>query len=469
VFDSDSDAALIDGLGVAARAEAAAIAQRLALIGELDTRRERELAETIFWRTDPFEEVAAEVSAALTISRGRAGGQIRRARVLRDKLPQVAAVFATGAIDYRVVCTIVARTSTVAAAVFPDLDAALARHAPRWMRLSEPKLQDRVDQWVAKFDPDGVRIPPAVEESRHVTVEPAGPGMALVWASVHAVDGDAFDHRLNALAATVCENDPRTHDQRRCDALGPLSRLEAQLPCRCGSPDCPAAAQRAAADAAVIHVLAEQGTLDGTSDEPGYLPGYGILPAETVREVAATATVTAVTVPEQTPGYRPSAALREFIRWRDLTCRFPGCDRPACVADIDHTVPYPYGATHPSNTKLYCRAHHLVKTFCAGWSDRQLPDGTVILTAPTGHVYTTEPHGAALFPALAQPTDEITAGTPGEPSPYRTLMMPTRTQTREQDRRDRINAERRRRADLNTEQQRQHQAWLAANYQPPPF
>ncbi|WP_318263157.1 hypothetical protein [Mycolicibacterium goodii] len=47
--------------------------------------------------------------------------------------------------------------------------------------------------------------------------------------------------------------------------------------------------------------------------------------------------------------------------------------------------------------------------------------------------------------------------------------MPKRRQTREQDRADRINAERRERAELNAEQQRQHQAWLAENYEPPPF
>ena len=41
----------------------------------------------------------------------------------------------------------------------------------------------------------------------------------------------------------------------------------------------------------VIHVLAEQATLDGTSDHPGYLPGFGILPAESVRDLAATATL----------------------------------------------------------------------------------------------------------------------------------------------------------------------------------
>ena len=57
--------------------------------------------------------------------------------------------------------------------------------------------------------------------------------------------------------------------------------------------------------------------------------------------------------------YRPSTALQEFVRTRDLTCRFPGCDRPAVAADIDHTVPWPAGATHPANTKCYCRLHHL--------------------------------------------------------------------------------------------------------------
>lgn len=52
-------------------------------------------------------------------------------------------------------------------------------------------------------------------------------------------------------------------------------------------------------------------------------------------------------------------------------------------------------------------------------------------------------------------------------------MMPRRKKTREQDRRDRIDTERRQRLELNAElaaeQQRQQQAWQAANYEPPPF
>ena len=98
-----------------------------------------------------------------------------------------------------------------------------------------------------------------------------------------------------------------------------------------------------------------------------------------------------------------------------------------------------------------------------------MPDGTVILTAPTGHVYCTEAHGAAMFPTLGQSTGELDLPDTPDTSTDRSALMPKRRQTRDQDRHDRINAERRERTKLIAEQERQHQAWLAANYQPPPF
>ena len=150
---------LIDEIGDAARVESAAIARRLAAVGELDALRMVELVERRLWRTDPFEEVAAEISAAQNISRGRAGGQIHLARVLRGELPAVAAVFATGAIDYRMVATIIARTDNVEPDRKAAVDAAIARHCVKWMRLSRPKLRDRVDLWVAKYDPRGAGAP----------------------------------------------------------------------------------------------------------------------------------------------------------------------------------------------------------------------------------------------------------------------------------------------------------------------
>ena len=44
------------------------------------------------------------------------------------------------------------------------------------MKLSVPKLRDRVDQWVAKFDPAGVRIPPKVDDNRYVDIDAVSPG-----------------------------------------------------------------------------------------------------------------------------------------------------------------------------------------------------------------------------------------------------------------------------------------------------
>jgi len=192
----------------------------------------------------------------------------------------------------------------------PQLDETIARHVAKWMKLSGPKLRDRVDLWVAQFDPAGVRVSPKVKDNRYVDLYPASPGMAGLSGYLHAADGAALDQRLDALAATVCDNDPRTKEQRRADACGPLASGQAVLACQCSTVQCTAAADRNAAVAAVIHVRAEQTPIDGTSAHPGYLPGFGILPAESVRELAATAQIKPLQTPAGAtpdPGYRPSA------------------------------------------------------------------------------------------------------------------------------------------------------------------
>ena len=43
--------------------------------------------------------------------------------------------------------------------------------------------------------------------------------MAGICGNIRAADGAALDQRLDALAATVCDNDPRTKQQRRADAM----------------------------------------------------------------------------------------------------------------------------------------------------------------------------------------------------------------------------------------------------------
>lgn len=475
MFDAGDPAALIDAMAAASRAESAAIAERLRAVAALYEVRCVDYAEAQFWRTDVFEAVAAEVSAAQNISRGRAGCQVRVAVSLYQRLPQVAAVFARGDIDYRVLQMVINRTANVEDDIIAGLDASLAEQVRKWMRLSKKKLRDRIDVWVADYDPAAVRVPPTVAENCYLEVEahPEAAGMAMVGGVLDAVDASAFDQRLDLIADSVCANDPRSKQQRRAAACGAMGRLESSLACLCGSTDCPAAKVRESAAQVVVHVLAEQATLEGTSRRPGYLSGFGVLPAESVRKAATTAKLKPVRVPSNEPesGYRPSAGLRDFLQWRDLTCRFPGCDRPVAGCDLDHTTSWPFGPTHASGLKHYCRTDHLIKTFYTGpngWSDEQRPDGTIVITAPTGHVYTTDALGGILFPGLAVPTGTITTSTPID-GVGRTAMMPMRKTTREQDRRERVKQERRRRLELNAEQERQRQAWLAATYEPPPF
>jgi hypothetical protein len=480
MFECDRDWDLIELMGEATRYESMSTAQRLLAVARLYERRQGALGDLDWYVVDYCAAVAAEVSAVQNISHSRAVGQVQFACALAHRLPTVAKVFLRGTIDLRLVSTIIARTDNVEDALMPEVDEAIARHCEKWMKLSKRALRDRVDQWVAKFDPAGVRIPPTVDENRYVEVEASHPGMAWLSGHVHATDAAALTQRLDGLAATVCEHDPRSTQQRRADAVGALGRGQATLTCGCERADCTAttalADAKAAATAAVIHVLAEQSTVDGTSDAPGYLRGFGVLPAESVRHIAKTATLKPLTIPTGVapdPGYQPTAKNKEFVQWRDLTCRWPGCDKPVQGCDVDHTVPYPVGPTHPSNIKHYCRIHHLVKTFHTGkggWTDRQLPDGTLVLTSPSGHIYSTEPHGAAMFPTLATPTGELDLPTEvADPDTDRWAMMPRRKQTRAQDRQDRITAERRQRTELIAEEERQRQAWLAANYQPPPF
>ena len=70
-----------------------------------------------------------------------------------------------------------------------------------------------VDRIVAKADRVAVRRRKERVEDREEVIGDTGDGMAAVCANVFATDGHAFEQRLNALAATVCDADPRTNQQ----------------------------------------------------------------------------------------------------------------------------------------------------------------------------------------------------------------------------------------------------------------
>ena len=435
--------------------------------------------------TDTWDGIAAEVAAALGVSQALASSYLNYSRALRNRLPRVGAALVAGDISYAAFQTIVYRTDLVTDdAVMAAVDAEVAVRVRRWPSMTRGRLGAAVDRIVARTDRDAVRRRREQRAGREFTIWGDGAsGVMEVSGTLATTDAYAVDERLTALAATVCEADPRTLAQRRADAMGALAAGAGRLACRCGRPGCPAGSQPVASPV-VIHVVADQSSLAGTSADPGSVLGTDVLiPAEMVAELAASARLRPLTHPGETPaepGYVPSRALAEFVRCRDLTCRFPGCDRPAVDADIDHTIPHAQGGpTHVSNLKCLCRQHHLIKTFW-GWRDQQLPDATVIWTSPSGHTYITTPGSALLFPNLCAPTGRLAPADPGRPRidwcTDRAVMMPRRRRGRAQNRAQAVSTERRQ----NRQARRQNRAAslgpapppggeLPRDGEPPPF
>ncbi|TQR84655.1 DUF222 domain-containing protein [Mycobacterium hodleri] len=189
---------------------------------------------------------------------------------------------------------------------------------------------------------------------------------------------------------------------------------------------------------------------------PAAMMGGQFLPGAIACRAAAEATITRIVHPGQAPPeprYRPSKKLADFVRCRDMTCRFPGCRAPATNCDVDHTIPWPYGPTTASNLKCLCRRHHLLKTFWdgqSGWRDQQLDDGTVIWTAPDGRTHITTPGSRLLFPELSEPTATVVAS--GVPTAHTAgLTMPRRKTTRAQDRASHIQREREREFEIGSD------------------
>ncbi|SOX52452.1 HNH endonuclease [Mycobacterium ahvazicum] len=442
MFDASG---LLTRITNAARAENQAAAARLDAIGDLFRLRVAQHGERAQWAADTSDAVAAEVAAALHTSVAMGHSNLRYARAMHERLPAVAAVFRDGDIDFRLFRTIAFRTDLISdAEALAVVDAQLAIKAPRWPSMTSWKLATEVDRIVAKIDRDAVRRSREYAEDRYFKVTAMEAGTALLNGTVFATTGQALDRRLDELAKTVCDDDPRTIEQLRADALGALAAGHDRLTCGCDRTDCPTSSAPRQPNSVVIHVVADSATVDGSGTAAGFLYGDGIIPAEVARELAKTAKLQPITVTMTTEsGYTPSRALTDFVRARDLTCRAPGCDRPATECDIDHTVPFgDGGATHPSNLKCLCRKHHLLKTFW-GWRDQQLPDGTVIWTLPDGHTRVTTPGSALLFPALCAGADPPPiVAMPDTQCDNRETMMPLRTHTRAQNRAARIATER---------------------------
>ncbi|HVH23616.1 MAG TPA: DUF222 domain-containing protein [Pseudonocardia sp.] len=182
-------------------------------------------------------------------------------------------------------------------------------------------------------------------------------------------------------------------DEPLADRPGPGRRKRKKLRRGCGR-------RPARAGKPLVHVIVPYSTLTGADDQPCELAGYGPIPADLARDIAAEAVwkrliidpLSGAVLDHGRETYRPPTALAEFVRARDLYCRMPGCRRQATNCELDHAIDWAKGGT-TADTNLYtgCLHDHRLKDR-PGWSVRQIPDGRVEWTTPTGHRYSSDPH-----------------------------------------------------------------------------
>ncbi|MFV9635138.1 DUF222 domain-containing protein [Mycobacterium neumannii] len=484
-FASADDKTVVAAIEECARAEAMLAARRLAATAELTARYTEPDEDRDHLAVDGWRMASAEISAAMRVGDRAASSQMCIAMALRERLPKVAALFAQGRLSAALVSTITWRTQLIVdSQIAQRIDTAIAQRAGEWGGLSVARLESAIDSLVDQHDPDARRRMREAAQNRDVRLGKRDDvtGTMSLWGRLSIADGELLKRRLAQLSSQVCKDDPRTAGQRRSEALGAIAANAEGLSCRCGSPDCPSAGQddpRAAHF--VINVIteanapntepvpatpAESATAERAAGpvEPATEPqaaepaterskprsaaaliiGGGLIPTPLLAELIKNgAKVQWVHKPPAAPetGYRPSGKTARFVRMRDMTCRFPGCTRPAEFCDLDHTTPSPAGATHPSNLKCLCRIHHLLKTF-GGWGDQQHPDGTVLWTAPSGRTYFTHPGSRLFYPGWDTTTATLLVPTGPARHGDKGAMMPRRRRTRAQDRLRRIERER---------------------------
>lgn len=327
-----------------------------------------------------WENAAAEIGAALRLTRRNAEARLLTAVRLWIDYPAVGAALARGEFDYsraRVICEEVSALDPEQAADVVE------RVLERAADLTSGQLRAWIRRLVAEADPDGAaeRYERAVEERRVVAeVEPDGTA-SLCGFDLPPDRVAEARARIEAIARSLrTEGETRSLDQLRADVY---------LDLLCGTGEHLRAR-------GVVDITIDLDTLAGLADHPGEITGFGPVIADIARQLAhehgrqwqVTLTHQNEPVWVGTTRRRPDTALARRLRARYPRCVFPGCRMPARRCDLDHIRPWSEGGvTCEHNLAPLCRHHHMVRH--RSWTYRRLPDGHHEWTSPLGWTYTT--------------------------------------------------------------------------------
>ena len=338
--------------------------------------------------SDPMwapEMAAAEIRAALGLTRRAADSELETALVLRGRLPQVQDALAVGDIDYRRAKTLLYGTTHL-----PDqaaqtvVDTVMGRAG----RLTTGQLAALIRKLAIQVDPDDAqqRFQQAIAQ-RRVVMEPTEAGTAnLLGLELAPHRVAAVTRRINLLAKSLKRaGATRTMDQLRADVF--LDLLAGKTK------------DGTATSGGVVDITVDHDTLAGLAEHPGEVAGYGSVIADIARQ----------TVDQQHHGEwrfvvthpqsgqplhvgvtkrRPTTSQRRIVEAMYRTCVFPGCRMPARGCDLDHRIPWAQGGpTTVHCLAPLCRHDHCVRH--RGWTYRPLPTGDHLWTSPLNHTYTT--------------------------------------------------------------------------------
>ncbi|WP_166806242.1 HNH endonuclease [Cryobacterium cheniae] len=411
-----------DAIAAVDRGLARGFAQRADMIDEARRFSESIAANTLRSAASHWEpaeiarrEFSSELACTLRIPEPTAVGLIAESRALAEDLPGTRAALEAGEISYRHAQVLIGQACSVPEAALPAFEEALL---PAARTLTAAKLKHKARVLRERLHPESItarRQKSFSERTSWVQAEPDGMATLTVTTSADVVHS-IFARANDAALSLVGPGEPRTLTQVRTDVISDLL-VDGVTPSGIGK-----------GIRATVQITVPVMTLLGHSEEPGYLEGYGPIDPDTARDLASRApSFTRILVHPETgvvlsvgrERYKVPKALRRFLRLRDETCRFAGCNQPARIADLDHTHEWQdLGHTAHDNLAHLCPGCHALKSE-TGWTVNQEPGGILTWHSPTGRPFVTEPATPIATPIAIPGASPSTGPAAGPPRPAR--------------------------------------------------
>ncbi|MDF1594680.1 MAG: DUF222 domain-containing protein [Acidimicrobiia bacterium] len=333
-----------------------------------------------------WDGAAAEIRAALRLTRRTADTELGVALDLRERLPHLYEAFEAGIVDVRRARTILRGTAHLDTHTARRVVTQILERAPQ---LTTGQLKAALARLCIEVDPADAktRFEHAIDE-RRIVAELSEDGAAHLSGFDLPPDRvAAITTHINELATSLRRNgESRSMDQLRADVY--LDLLEGH--------------HRRRNNTRGIELRVDLETLARLSEAPGELAGYGPVIADISRQITEQQTAgtqwrfvvtdphTGMPVTHGITRRRPTATQQRHVIANHQTCVFPGCRMPATNCDLDHRIPWAHShTTRTTDLAPGCRQDHIRIRHRHGWTYQPLPGGDWLWTSRLGHRYTT--------------------------------------------------------------------------------